>query len=109
MTATCKRLATLHLREEEQLSDQLTHHRQHLRQTTHSLDLRISVQLRMAPIRATRHRPFARRFHARIEHGTKVTQPLSRDRSTEQRITISMKLLAVSHRSLDSLTTNASL
>jgi hypothetical protein len=62
----------------------------------------------MAPIHATRHWPLGRRLHAGIEHGTKVTQPLGRDRSTEQRKAISMELFAVSHGFLNFLATNAS-
>ncbi len=44
MTAICKGLATLHLREEEPFTDQLTNHRQQRRQTTHGLNLRVEVQ-----------------------------------------------------------------
>jgi hypothetical protein len=102
MAAARQGLAALHLREEEPFVDQLADHGQHLRQAADGLHLRIEVQQRMAPVRPTRYGPSVRRFHARIERVAKIIQPIGRDRSAEQGVSVSMELLAVNHGSLNS-------
>jgi len=59
VAAIGKRFAAFNLREEEAFADQFANHRQQWWQSTHSLNSRVSVQQRMAPIHATGNGPFA--------------------------------------------------
>jgi hypothetical protein len=57
----------------------------------------------MAPVRSALCGPLIRRCHACIERAAKIVQPFCRDRSMEQGITVSMKLVAVDHGVIDSV------
>lgn len=97
VAATGNWVAALNLGQKEPLAQQHSAARQYFRQATNGLNLPMFIQLCIAPVGVTWHRPSFWGLHAGFEHPAQVIQPLLWDRLTEQDVAFLMGLAAFGH------------